>query len=305
MQKALTQMNLQVHHVLSDITGQTGLAIVDSILSGERDPDVLAGLRDPRVKASPETVRKSLVGTWRMEHLFTLKQSREFYRAYQAEVAACDQQIELLLGQFPPRVDPTERPLPPDRKKKPRKRSRKGEPAKPTTGLDLRTEAYKLFGVDVTQIPGIAVALALALFTELGRDLSKWPTSSEFASWLGLCTDNDKTGGRVVFRRARRGKHRAGQLFRLAAYSLHSASGPLGDYLRRMKTKLGPRAATTATAHKIAVIFYTVVRNQVEYDETIWAARDTARAQRLETKLRRQAKNLGYQLIPIPEQPAA
>ena len=306
MHKALTQMNLQIHHVLTDITGQTGLAIVDSILCGERDPDVLAGLRDPRVKASPDTVRKSLVGTWRMEHLFTLKQSRELYRAYQTEVAACDQQIEQLLGQFSPRVDPTERPLPPDRKKRqPRKRSRKGEPAKPTTDLDLRTEAYKLFGVDVTQIPGIAVALALALFTELGRDLSKWPTSSEFASWLGLCTDNDKTGGRVVFSRARRGKHRAGQLFRLAAYSLHSASGPLGDYLRRMKTKLGPRAATTATAHKIAVIFYTIVRNQVEYDETIWAARDAARAQRLEAKLRRQAKGLGYQLIPIPEQPAA
>ena len=309
MHKALTQMNLQIHHVLSDITGQTGLAIVDAILSGERDPDVLARLRDGRVKASPEVVRKSLVGTWRLEHLFTLRQSRALYGAYQAEVAACDEQIEQLLGQFSPRVDPDQRPLPPGRTKRqarPRNRTlANGESAKPRSALDLRTEVYKLFGVDVTQIPGIAVALALNLFTEIGRDLSKWPTSSEFASWLGLCTDNDKTGGRVVYRGARRGKHRAGQLFRLAAYSLHRTPGPLGDYLRRMKAKLGPRAATTATAHKIAVIFYTIVRNQVEYDATIWAARDAARARTLEAKLRRQAKSLGYQLVPMPEQPAA
>lgn len=308
MHKALTQMNLQIHHVLSDITGHTGLAIVDAILIGERDPEVLALLRDPRVKASPETVRKSLVGHWRPEHLFTLKQSCELYRTYQGQIEACDQQVEQMLSEFTPRVDPATRPLPPDRKhrKKPRRAKKDGQAKEvvPPAGFDLRTEVYKLFGVDVMQIPGLAT-IALALFAELGRDLSKWPTASHFASWLALCPDNDISGGRVLWKGGRKAKSRAGQLFRLAAYSLHRSSTPLGSYLRRMKAKLGPRAATTATAHKIAIIFYTVVRNQVEYDETIWASRDTHRTKRLEAKLHRQAKQLGYQLVPIPVLPAA
>jgi hypothetical protein len=198
--------------------------------------------------------------------------------------------------------------LPPDRKhrKKPR-RAKMGPPAPKGTlpaEFDLRTGAYKLFGVDVTQIPGLAT-MVLALFTEIGRDLSKWPTAAHFASWLALCPDNDISGGRVLWKGARKAKSRAGQLFRLAAYSLHHSSTPLGDYLRRMKAKLGPRAATTATAHKIAIIFYTMVTNQVQYDETIWAARDTHRTNRLEAKLHRQANRLGYQLVPITELPAA
>jgi hypothetical protein len=303
MQKALTQMNLQIHHVLSDITGQTGLAIIDAILTGERDPDVLALLRDPRVKASPETVRKSLVGHWRPEHLFTLEQSCELYRTYQAKVADCDVRIEEMLGAFPPQVDPDVQPLPPDRKKPRRSKAGKATGKTPTT-FDLRTEAYKLFGVDVTQIPGLAT-MVLVLFAEIGRDLSKWPTASHFASWLALCPDNDISGGRVLWKGTRKSKSRAGQLFRLAAYSLHRSSTPLGDYLRRMKAKLGPRPATTATAHKIAVIFYTMVKNQVAYDETIWASRDTHRTKRIEAKLHRQAKRLGYKLVPIPELPAA
>jgi len=306
MQKALTQMNLQIHHVLSDITGQTGLAIIDAILIGERDPDVLALLRDPRVKASPETVRKSLVGHWRPEHLFTLEQSCELYRTYQAKVADCDVRIEEMLGAFPPRVDPDVQPLPPDRKhrKKPRRSKAGKATGKTPTTFDLRTEAYKLFGVDVTQIPGLAT-MVLVLFAEIGRDLSKWPTASHFASWLALCPDNDISGGRVLWKGTRQSKSRAGQLFRLAAYSLHRSATPLGDYLRRMKAKLGPRAATTATAHKIAVIFYTMVKKQVAYDETIWASRDTHRTKRIEAKLHRQAKRLGYKLVPIPELPAA
>jgi transposase len=305
MHKALTQMNLQIQHVLSDITGQTGLAIVDAILVGQRNPVELAKLRDPRVKASPETVRRSLVGHWRVEHLFTLKQSRDLYRTYQEQIVACDVQIEQMLGGFPPRVDPTKQPLPTDRK---RNRTAKRQRAKRghhnPTAFDLRTEAYKLFGVDVTQIPGIET-IALPLFGEVGRDLSRWPTADHFASWTALCPDNDITGGRVVWRGARKVKNRAGQLFRLAAYSLHRSASPLGDYLRRMKAKHGPQTAIPATAHKIAVIFYTLVKNQVEYDETLWASRDSQRQQRLEARLRRQAKRLGYQLVPIQQEPAA
>jgi len=284
----------------------TGLSIVDAILGGQRDPVELAKLRDPHIRASEETIRKSLVGNWRPEHLFALKQSRQIYQHYQEQIAACDEEIEKLVTGFPPRVDPETRPLPPDRKKKLRKRHRRTpEPGPHSKAVfDTRTEAYKLFGVDVTQIPGLLL-MVFRLFSEVGRDMSRWPTAAHFVSWLGLCPDNDISGGRVLWRGRRKVKNPAGQLFRLAAYSLHHEQGPMGDYLRRMKSKLGPAAATTATAHKIAIVFYTMVKSQVEYDATLWAQRDTQRDQRIEAKLKRQAQQRGYRLVPIEEKPAA
>jgi len=303
MQKALTQMNFQIQHVISDITGVTGLSILDAILSGQRDPVELAKLRDCRIKASEEVIRKSLVGNCRAEHLFTLRQSRDLYRTYQQQILDCDQEIEKFLSYFEPRVDPKKQPLPPDRKRY-RKKTRKKTSHHCGTGFDLRTEAYKLYGVDVTQIPGLE-ATALSLFTEVGRDLSKWPTSAHFASWLSLCPDNDISGGRVLWKGMRLVKNRAGQMFRMAAYALHNSQTPLGAYLRRMKAKLGPAAATTATAHKLAVIFYTLVKNQVEYDETVWTRLDVLRQARLAARLKRQAQQLGYKLIPIESNAAA
>ena len=302
MHKALTQMNLQLHHVISDLTGVTGLAIVDAILAGERNPVALAQLRDPRIKADPETIRKSLVGNWRAEHLFTLQQSRELFRNYQRQIVACDQEIERLLGQFDPRVDPDEKPLPPDRKRNRSGKKRRKKNGNPNPDYDLRKEAYQLFGVDVTQIPGLETT-ALTLFSEIGRDMSRWPTAARFVSWLALCPDNDISGGRVLWKGVRLVKNRAGQMFRMAASSLHHSQSPLGNYLRRLKAKLGPAAAITATAHKLAVIFYTMVKKQVEYDDSIWAKRDTERDKRFEAKLRRQAAQRGYQLVPL--KPAA
>jgi transposase len=302
MHKALTQMNLQIHHVIDDITGLTGLAMLDAILQGQRDPAVLVKLRDRRIKASEEIIRKSLVGNWRAEHLFTLQQSLESYRHYYNQIAACDAQIEKLLVAFAPRVDPIQRPLPPDRKQKQR-RSRK-KSVNPLTGFDMRTESYKLFGVDLTQVPGIARSV-LNLFTEVGRDMSRWPTAAHFVSWLGLCPDNDISGGKVLWRGTRKMHNRAGQIFRLGASGLHHDQTPMGDYLRRMKTKLGPAGGITATAHKIANIVYTLVKRQVEYDDTVWAQRDLEREKRLEERLKRQAKQRGYKLVPIEDQSAA
>ena len=302
MHKALTQMNVQIHHVISDLTGVTGMAIVDAILAGQRDPEELAKLRDPRIKASQETLRKSLVGNWRGEHLFTLRQSRTSYQHYVEQINACDEEIEKLVKGFVARVDPAEKPLPPDRKRK--QRGRKKKNVNPKTGFDVRTESYKLFGVDLTQVPGL-MAMVLMLFSEVGRDMTRWPTAGHFVSWLALCPDNDISGGRVLWRGTRRVHNRAGDLFRMAAYALHHDSTPMGDYLRRMKSKLGPAGATTATAHKIAIIFYTMVKKQVEYDTTIWAERDAAREKRFEAKLKRQAQQLGYKLTPIEEKPAA
>ena len=180
----------------------------------------------------------------------------------------CDREIEQRLGHFEPWVDPNQKPLPADRKRNRSGQKRRRKTGHQGVGFDLRTEAYKLFGVEVTQIPGVET-IALPLFSEVGRDLSKWPTTAHFAWCLGLCPDNDVSGGRVLWKGVRKIKNRAGQLFRLDAHSLHRSLTPMGSYLRRMKAKLGPAAATTATAHKIAIIFYTLVRRQLEYDETI------------------------------------
>ena len=295
MQKALTQMNVHIHHVISDITGLTGLAIVDAILSGERDVAKLAELRHRSIQADEETIRKSLEGDWREEHLFTLNQSRQMYITYRNNIEACDEKIAKLLGGFEAQVDIKLQPLPahpgPSRK---RRTKRTGD-----FRFEVRTEAYKLFGLDVTRIPGLN-ELAIPIFSEVGRDLAaRFPTAGHFASWLGLCPDNDKSGGQVLWTGVRKINNRAAQMFRMAASSLHHNRSPLGDFLRRMKAKLGPAAGITATAHKIAIIFYALVTKQIEYDDSIWATRDEHRQKRFEQKLKRQARQLGYELVPV------
>jgi transposase len=294
MQKALTQMNIQIHHVISDLTGLTGMAIVDAIIDGQRDASELAKLRDPRIKASTETIRKSLVGHWRPEHLFALKQSRDLYCTYQQQIEACDQEIHKLVEKTTSRVDPDNKPLPPQKKAIHKK-------IDPDSTFNMRSEAYRLFGVDLTQVPGLTNNI-LSLYSEIGRDMSRWQTAGHFTSWLTLCPDNDVSGGRVLWRGTRHQKNRAAQMFRLAAYGLQRSQSTLGDYLRRMKAKLGPPAAITATARKIAVIFYTMVKNQVEFDDSKWAQVDTQRQKRIENKLRRHAQQMGFQLVPMENQ---
>jgi transposase len=301
MHKALTQMNLQIHHVIDDITGVTGMAIIEAIVGGERDAAKLAQHRDRRVKASEETIRKSLVGNWQAQHLFTLKQSLDSYRHYQQQVAASDEEIERRIGAFEPRVDPEQRPMPEDRKKK--QRRKKNKLVNPQTGFDVRRESYKLFGVDLTQVPGLARSV-LTLFTEVGRDMSRWGSMGEFVSWLGLCPDNDKSCFRT-WRMPRNTNNRAGNMFRTAAQGLHADQTEMGAYLRRMKAKLGPEGATTATAHKIARIFYAMIKNQTEYDDSRWAEQGRRRAAQIEKKLQRQARTLGYELVRINQKAGA
>jgi hypothetical protein len=193
--------------------------------------------------------------------------------------------------------------LPPDQKRNRAGKKRRRKNGHPNPGFDLRTEAYQLFGVDVTQVPGLEEN-ALPLFSKVGRDMTKWPSAGHFASWLNLCPDNDICGGKTLWRGMRTVENRAGHLLRLAASSLHRSPTPVGSYLRRMKAKLGPSLAITATAHKIAVIFYTMVNNQVEYEETVWAARDAEREKRNQARLKRQARQMGYELVPIEHRPA-
>lgn len=292
IQKALNQMNLQVHHVLSDITGVTGLAILDAILAGERDPDALAQLRDRRVKASPETIAKALVGDYRPEHLFTLRQSLDSYRHYRRLIDACDAEVQALLTAFESAIDPALHPIP-------RATTSHRKPQGNAPRFDLRTELYRVLGLDLTQIPGLNTATVYTLFAELGPDLAKFPTSKHFASWLGLCPDNRISGGKVLSVQTRHVKHRVAQALRLAAQGLSHSASLLGAYFRRMRAKLGAPKAITATAHKLARIVYQLLTTRQPYAETRLAAAEEAHRHRTESRLRAQARALGYTLVPV------
>lgn len=297
MQKALSQMNLQIHHVISDITGLTGLAILDAILAGERDPKALAQLRDPRIKAAEGTIIKALVGDYRPEHLFTLGQSLAAYRYYQRLVADCDRQIERQLGRFQDQVDVKAKPLAP-----PKVRRRKIFSNEPN--FNLREHLYRILGVDLTAVPGINILTAHTFLAEVGPDLGKFRSASAFASWLGLCPDNDISGGKVLSVRTRRVKHRLATAFRMAANALFKSQSWLGDFFRRMRAKLGAPKAITAAAHKLARIVYRLLTTREPYDETVFARQERLARFRAEARLRTQARVLGFRVVPIQANPA-
>lgn len=296
MQKSMEQMNLKLQHVISEITGLTGTRIIDAILAGERDPRVLAKLRDGRIQASAETIVKSLQGDYRTEHLITLRQSLEGYRFYQKQMADLDQKLEAFMNELPAKIDLREHPLPPS--KKPYRRQHNA-PA-----YDLRRQCCRAFGVDVTEIPGFAGTTAQVMLTETGPDLSKFGSGSRFASWLTLCPHNDISGGVILRARTRRGKSRAALALRLAAQTLERSDCHLGQFFRRMRAKLGRPQAITAVAHKLARIFYAMVTTGQPYDESIFAKADARQRARQEAKLRTQARQFGFQLIPVEAQPA-
>lgn len=291
MQKALDQMNLQLHHVISDIVGQTGLAIVDAILTGERDPHILAKLRNERIKASEEVMAKSLVGDYRPEHLFTLRQSLAAYRSYQKLIEDCDREIRGSLEQFSP-------PRPPDTPEGDRQRP---EPKTPSTESVLRSELKRVFGVDLTKIPGIRVGIGQTLFGEIGPDFTKFRSASAFASWMGLCPDNDISGGKVLWVGTRKVKCRAATALRMAAQSLHHSKSALGDFYRRMRAKLGAPKAITAAAHKLARIIFHLVTTRQEFDDSRFAADQRRYQKRQEAKLRAKAKAMGFELIRLEQ----
>jgi transposase len=290
MQKALDQMNLQLHHVISDITGLTGMAIIEAILKGEREPLALAKLRDPRIKATESTVAKALVGDYRPEHLFTLRQSLAAYRHYQQLMAACDVEIERCLATFQSKVDLTRHPL---QKSQDRHKPRRNE-----LRFDLRSHLYRILGVDLTQVPGVNALTAHTVMAEIGPDLSRFANASVFASWLGLCPDNRISGGKVLSVKTRTVKNRVATALRMAAQSLHRSQSCLGQYYRRMRTKLGTPKAITAAAHKLARIIYHLLTMRKSYQETICAQHEVQYHQHLEARLRKQAQALGFELAP-------
>jgi len=288
MQKALDQMNVQLHHVISDLAGATGLAIVDAILAGERDPGKLAQLRDWRIRASEETIMKSLVGDYREEHLFTLRQSLESYRHYQDQIQRVDARVKRMMQTVRSKVAEGEKP---PREKNPRKTPWRNEPPQ------LRDDLYRAFGVDLTQIPGINTLTAQMIFTEIGPDFSRFPTAAAFCSWLRLCPDPKISGGQVLSSRTRPTKNRAALALRMAAQGLHRSQTFLGDYFRRMKARLGTPKAMTAAAHKLARIVYHMITTRQEYDTTVFQELERRVQDRKRMKLRIQARELGFDLV--------
>jgi len=252
MQKALTQMNVQLANVISDISGLTGQAIVRAIVAGERDTRKLAALSHPRIQASREEIAKSLEGNWRAELVFVLQQEVEMYDTYQKRIIECDQQLQKQLANLtvvtPPGIGQPQKPKskPPAAKNAPR--------------FDLSSELQRVTGVDLTRIDGIDVMVAETLISEVGLDMSRWKTESHFASWLGLCPDNRITGDRVVARGTRRVVNRAATALRQAANTLIRSRSYLGAQYRRFRTKLGAPKAVTAMAHRLARLVYRMLK---------------------------------------------
>lgn len=290
MQKALMEMNLQLHHVVSDITGMTGMRIIRALVAGERDPDILASYRDVRCHSSLETIRAALVGNDRAEHVFALAQSLELYDAYQAKIADCDGRLEAAVNALTVRAkSPT--PLP-----KPRFRQKPtGAPA-----FDVRAALHGVLGVDLTQIHGIGPSLALKLVAECGCDLTAWPSAKHFTSWLCLAPGNKISGGKLLSSRTRRSSSRAAALLRLAATTIGRSETALGAFYRRLSSRVGKQKAVTATARKIAVLFYNSLRFGMTYSDPGAAAYDERHRTRVLANLQRRARSLGYDLAPSP-----
>ena len=262
MQKALEQMNIKLNNVIRDISGKTGFAIIEAILKGERNVDKLVALRDRRIKASPEIIKKSLEGNWREEQIFNLQLAYDHYFFLQKQLASCDMQSKAILEIMTQEKNVQEETLP----KKSKRKTKKNE-----VRFDARNYLYQVLGIDVTQIYGIHEITALTVLSETGVNLKeKFPTEKQFLKWLNLVPDNKITGGKVISSKVKKRKNKAGQAFRNAASSQWKANNPIGDYLRGKKAKGGGgKQAVIATAKKLASIYYKLVTEKVEFDANI------------------------------------
>ena len=306
MQKALTQMNIQLHHVVSHLTGETGLRILKAILNGERDPQKLVKLRDPQItRSSVEEMSKALVGDWRQELLFVLEQSLRAWEFYQEQMRACDLQIEEQLKRLPsapiPPVEDAKIAIDPLASRTPRpkaKQSRKrNDPER-----DLGSELARICGTDLTAAHGLRLLTVLTIVSEIGVDMSKWRSAKAFTSWLGLNPNNKISGGRILSSRTRKVVNRVATALRMAALGLAETDTWLGSHHRRMRARLGPAGANTASARKIATIVYHLLKTKEPFiDRDLLAYEARVYRHRL-ARLKKQAKALGYELVETSEQ---
>jgi transposase len=288
MQKALIQMNLHLHKVISDLTGQTGMAIIRAIVAGEQDPQKLAALKDPRIKSSTTEIAKALSGDYRREHLFVLKQEFTLYEIYQKEIAVVDLEIEKCLANFEAK---TLAELPTTQKK------RRKKPTANHPNFDLRKSLYRMSGVDFTLINGLDALSVQTILSEVGLDPSRFPTVKHFTSWLGLCPGQKITGGRLKSSQTRKVVNRAANAFRLAAFSLTQSRSALGAFYRRLRSRLGAPKAITATAHKLARMFYQMWTSSGHYTDPGMNYYEQKYQERLVNHLKKKAQSLGFELV--------
>jgi hypothetical protein len=284
------EMNLQLHHVVSDITGATGMRIIRAIVAGERDPEVLAAFRDIRCHSSIEVIKAALVGNDRAEHIFALTQSLDLYDFYQTKIEDCDRKLEAAVAALTVRSDGDVPALPKARTK----RKQVNAPS-----FDVRAALYGVLGTDLTQIHGLGPSLALKLIAECGTDLRAWKSPKHFTSWLCLAPGNKISGGKLLSSRTRRSSSRAAALLRLAATTIGRSDTALGAFYRRLSSRIGKQKAVTATARKIAVLFYNAVRFGIAYHDPGAAAYEERHRTRVLANLQRRAKTFGFELAPI------
>jgi transposase len=294
MQKALTLMNVQLHHVISDISGLTGMAIVRAIVGGERNPKQLARLSDPRIRAKKETIQKSLEGNWQEELIFDLKIAIESYDHFQRQIAAYDEQTRQELKEVPTKEGLVEEALPPVRLNVCRKRPGMSQQDQ----LDLREELYRISGVDLTRIDGIGLQTAQKIFFEVGTDVRAWSNERQFSSWLGLSPNHRISGGKVLKRNSRKVVNPLSVALRLAARTLQNSQSALGANFRRLIAKIGMPKAITAMARKLAVLVYRMLKYGTQYvDKGMQLYEAKYQASKIQY-LRTQAARLGMILLP-------
>lgn len=286
MQKALRQMNLLLENVVSDINGCTGMKIIRAILAGERDPAVLAKFRDKRCRRCEKTIAASLEGHYQEEHLFTLRQSVELYDVYQQQIARCDAAIQAQLDRMESKGGKDAL----SRRKKPKS---KGGP-----GFDVRSGLYRMTGVDLTRIDGLNETSVLKILAETGTETSPWPTEKHFASWMGLSPGNKITGGKILSGKTKPSANRAAAAFRMAAYGLSNSKSASGAFYRRQRARLGSPKAITATAHKLARIFYSMLKNGEAYVDQGQDYYEKQYRDRVTKNLRKKAVSLGFDIVP-------
>ena len=292
MQKALRQMNLLLDNVVSDITGKTGMTIIQAIVDGERDPRVLAGRRDGRCKKSVADIAKSLKGNYRDEHLFSLRQAVELYDIYDQKISACDKALEQKLKSFDSKDnDDSKLSSEPDKPLKKRK-------SRSSPDFDVRSELKRISGVDLTEIDGIDENTALKIVSEIGTDISRWPSVKHFASWLGLCPGTKISGGKVLNKKSKRIPSAAATAFRMAAYTLTNSKSALGAYYRRMRGRHGAPKAITATAHKLARLVYSMFKHGSRYVDEGQDYYERKYKDRVMKNLKQRAGDMGFVLVP-------
>lgn len=295
MQKALQLMNVKLTQVVSDITGVTGLNIIRAIVAGERDPHRLARFRQAGCARSQDEIAKALHGNYKPEHVFVLMQALAQYDFYLLQIQECDAKMETMYDAFLP-SNPEHQASPPPKPKRGKRRKNQAH-------FDLATSLYHIIGVDLTAIDGIDALTAQAIITEIGMDVSAWPTVKHFTSWLGLSPHNDKTGGKIIRSRTKKTQNRANLAFRVAAQSLTRSHSAVGAFYRRMRVRHGPAKAITATAHKLARIVYFMLKNRTAYVDPGVTYYEQQYRDRTIRNLKRKAAAMGLELVPVPAQP--